>query len=82
MMEHIFHRIIVFAVIAMLFGGMVLVVIATLFVLRKLADELRNITGGGRGGGPHPLPATGAVEGSCGAANPRESRPIGFDKRQ
>ena len=81
-MEHIFHRIIVFAVIAMLFSGMVLVVIATLFVLRKLADELRNIIGGGRGGGPHPLPATGAVESSRGSANPKESKPVGADKAQ
>lgn len=41
-MDNLFHRMMVFAVIAMLFGGVVLFVIATLFVLRKLADELRN----------------------------------------
>ena len=46
-MEHIFHQMMVFAVIAMLFGGMVAVAIAMLFVASKIADELRNIRGGG-----------------------------------
>ena len=67
-MDQIFHWIIVLAIIAILFGD------------RKFSDIFRNFGGGGRGGGPHPLPATGAVESSRGSANPKESRPIGSDK--
>ena len=74
------NRIMAFAVIAMLFGGIVLVNLVMLFALRKTADELRNIRGDGRGGGPHPLPVTGAVETSRGSANPKESKPVGPDK--
>jgi mttA/Hcf106 family protein len=72
-MEHInfiFHWVIVLAVILILFGG------------RKIADVFRNFRGGGRGGGPHPLPATGAVERSRGSANPKESRPVCSDRAQ
>lgn len=52
----------------------VLAVILVFFGGRKIAG------GGGRGGGPHVLPARGAVERSHGAANPKDSRPVGSDK--
>lgn len=66
-MEHLFIWVIVLVVVV---GS------------RRIAEAFRNFRGGGRGGGPHALPASGPVESSRGAANPRESRPIGFDKRQ
>lgn len=61
----------------------VIVLDVMLFVgAKRILESFRNFRGGGRGGGPHPLPATGAVESSRGAANPKESRPVGSDKRQ
>jgi len=57
-------------------------IILAVFGSRKIADLFNNFRGGGRGGGPHPLPATGGVESSRGSANPKESRPVGPDRRQ
>ena len=62
---NIFHWLVVLEIVLLLFGG----------------RKFRNLGGGGRGGGPHALPATGAVESSRGAANSKESRPVGSDKR-
>jgi hypothetical protein len=67
-MEHIF---------AIFHWLIILAILAIFFGSRKI-----NFRGGGRGGGPHPLPATGAVESSRGGANPKESRPVGSDKAQ
>jgi hypothetical protein len=65
-----------------IFGGSVVGMIVLLFIARKFLHVFRNLRGGGRGGGPHPLPATGAVERSRGSANPKESRPVCSDKAQ
>ncbi len=60
----------IFSIVWLIF----LAVIVTFFGGRKFIDVFRNLGGGGRGGGPHPLPATGTVESSRGAANPKESK--------
>jgi len=67
----------IFSIVWLIF----LAVIVTFFGGRKFIDVFRNLGGGGRGGGPHPLPATGVVESSRGSANAKESRPVGPDNR-
>ncbi len=71
-MDYIFDWLSVPAVIVLAFGSSLLGTIVMLRSARKAADAFRNFRGGGRGGGPHPLPATGAVESSRGSANPKE----------
>jgi hypothetical protein len=63
-----------------MFGGSVVGMIVQLFIARRFRHMFRNFRGGGRGGGPHPVPATGGVESSRGATNPKESKPVGPDR--
>ena len=53
-------------------------VIVAIFRAKWIADLFRYFGDGGRGSGPsHPLPVTGKVETSRGAANPKDSKPVG-----
>jgi Sec-independent protein translocase protein TatA len=68
----LFHWLVVLALIIVLCFGR-----RGAEVMRDLGDHLNNFRGGGGSGPSHPLPATGAVETSRGAENPKESKPIG-----
>jgi hypothetical protein len=59
-----------------MFGGSVVGMIVQLFIARRFRQMFRNF----RGGGPHSVPATGGVESSRGATNPKESKPVGPDR--
>jgi Sec-independent protein translocase protein TatA len=72
----LYHWLVVLALIAVLYFGR-----SIADVLRDLGDQLNNFKRGGGSGPSHPLPATGAVETSRGAENPKESKPIGPTRR-